>query len=285
MDGPSIEAARSGYRRDLLLTAAPPWAVAVEERLLPGGHAVRVYRPDDASPCAVMFAHGGGWVVGDLLSYDSLCRRICQEVCAVVVSVDYRLAPEHPFPAGLDDLREAWVWVLDHAAEWGGDSDRVVACGESAGANLVASLCVALRDAGRPLPERQVLIYPAVDLTLRHPSIEEFADAPFLTLADLRWYIGHYGAPTRDPRASPLLVEEPAGLPPAVIATAGFDPLRDEGDAYVAHLRAAGVPVRHIDAQDLAHGFVNMADLVPEAGRRLSEILAALVEPISAAEG
>jgi acetyl esterase len=255
-------AARASMRRAIEIAASRPLRCAVRDARV-AGVPVRVY--GDAGPPFV-YLHGGGWVQGDLDTHDALCRRIAVEAGRVVTSVGYRLAPEHPFPAGLEDV----VAVLRAlpGAEVGGDS---------AGGNLAAAACLVLRDAGDPLPARQVLIYPALDQRRVAPSHRLFARGFLLTAADMDWFQGHYrfGDPL-DPRASPLLAPDLRGLPPAVVATAGFDPLRDEGEAYAAALRVAGVPVVHLDEAALVHGYANMDGAVRAADAAVARLVAAI---------
>lgn len=229
---------------------------------------VRIYRPfglDRAVPGIVYF-HGGGWVLGDLHAYDNTCRLVAAEARAVVVSVDYRLAPEDPFPAAVDDAVGAYNWTIDHAGELGIDPERVGVMGDSAGGTLAAvtaRLCTLDGHGGdRPPPALQSLVYPATDLRIDARSIDLFADRFFLTRDDMEWYRSCYlpdEADWTDVRASPLLADDFAGLPPALVVTAGFDPLRDEGNAYADALRDAGVEVLHRCYEDMIHGFFGIA--------------------------
>jgi acetyl esterase len=233
----------------------------------------RHYRPADADasarPPLLVFFHGGGFVVGDLETHDEPCRLLCRHAEVHVLSVDYRLAPEHPFPAAVDDALAAFRWAVAHAAQLGADGHRVAVGGDSAGGNLSAVCAqLAARDGGAA-PALQLLIYPATDLTdARAPSGRLFADGFYLTENDRQWFTrqyfsGSHGHAT-DPRASPVLAGPLSGLAPAVIVTAGFDPLRDEGEAYGLALREAGVPVVLVRVPELIHGFMNMT-MIPAA--------------------
>jgi acetyl esterase len=251
-----------------------------------GSLAVRTYRPvgrrSVRRPTIVTF-HGGGFVVGDLDTHDTLCRWLCREIDAVVVSVAYRLAPEHPFPAAVEDAVAATRWVADRIARLGGDPHQLVVLGDSAGGNLAAVVAQSWREEvarGRPPLAGQVLLYPAVDLEdesgTRYPSRVDFGEDLLLTGDDLRWFAGHYlGASEdrRDPRLSPINGEL-EDLPPTVLITAEFDPLRDEGEAYARALQVAGVEVEHRRFDGLVHGFVAFTALSPACAVALEETCA-----------
>ena len=230
---------------------------------------VRVYTPPtgEAPWPVIVFFHGGGWVIGSIETHDGVCRDLAARVEAVVVSVDYRLAPEDPFPAPLDDACAAVEWVAAKAADLGGDPARLAVVGDSAGGNLAAAVCLLARDRGGPSIAFQVLVYPVTDLTMSHPSMVENGEGYMLTAADMRYFAGHYLADTdaTDWRCSPLHAEDHAGLPPALVQTAEFDPLRDEGEAYAERLREAGVPVEVRRFDGLIHGYLNLRHLVPAA--------------------
>jgi acetyl esterase len=219
-----------------------------------------------AKPPLLVFFHGGGFVIGDLDTHDEPCRMLCRHAEVQVLSVDYRLAPEHPFPAGVRDALAAYRWAVAHASELGADASRVAVGGDSAGGNLSAVIAQLAAHDGGPAPVLQLLIYPVVDLTdARSPSGRLFADGFYLTENDRQWASRHYFAggddePT-DRRASPALVEDLSGLAPAVVVTAGFDPLRDEGEAYAEALRAAGGRVVSDRMPELIHGFINMTTI------------------------
>lgn len=265
--------------------------VAVYDRTVPGAvgpRNARVYVPASApssdAPGLVYF-HGGGWVVGSIESHDRFCRALAHRAALVVVSVDYRLAPEHPFPAAPEDAIAATRWVLENAALLGIDASRVAVGGDSAGGNLAAVVSLALRDDARR-PAFQLLIYPATDLTRALPSHALFADSYFLSKAAGDWYLGHYlpaPADATKPQASPLFADDVSRLPPALVVTAGFDPLRDEGKAYAEKMRAAGVPVEHVCLDGQMHGFLVMGGALRDASRTVDLVAARLRSALSKA--
>ncbi|HET6699128.1 MAG TPA: alpha/beta hydrolase [Nocardioidaceae bacterium] len=270
----SPEQARDAFRALAVGLRQPQHVVPVRrtcETTVPGGDGerpARIYRPevDGPVPTVVLF-HGGGWVIGDLDTHDNMARSICRDAAAVVVSVDYRLAPEAPFPAGLEDALAATRWAAEHLDELGGDA-RLAVAGDSAGGNLAAVVAQQLRDADGPELAAQFLVYPATDAPGEYASRIENGEGYFLELATMEWFIGHYAAvpATRaDPRISPLRAESLRGLPPAVVVTAEYDPLRDEGEAYAAALRAAGVPTEVRRFEGMIHGFFDMGPLSPGA--------------------
>lgn len=247
-----------------------------------GDMKARVYRPDASGPLpTVVFFHGGGFVIGDVDTHDNQARLICRDASAVVLSVDYRLAPEAPWPAAVEDCVDATRWAAEHVDTLGGDADRLAVAGDSAGGNLAAVVCQQLKDTG-PRIAAQLLLYPAVDFSAEegtYPSRESYAEGYFLTADDMRWFGEQYApeaAHHGDPRLSPLRAPDLSGLPPAVIATAEFDPLSDEGKAYAAALEKAGVPVvlHHFDG--LIHGFFDLGPLSPAAAAAVSTSTAAL---------
>jgi acetyl esterase len=255
------------------LTPAP--GVAAYDRPIPtasGPRRARVYVPESAAASiapGLVFFHGGGWVLGSIESYDRLCRVLAERAAVKVVSVDYRLAPEHPFPAAPEDAIVTTRWVLDHASRLGLDASRIAVGGDSAGGNLAALASLALRDDERR-PAFQLLIYPATDLTRASPSHAMFQEGYFLGNAAMDWYLGHYlrdPADARNPLASPLRVDDLSRLPPALVITAGFDPLRDEGKAYAEKMRAAGVDVELASFPGQMHGFLFLAAAVRDAVR------------------
>ncbi len=240
----------------------------------PGGPLpLRVYTPLSDGGRVITYLHGGGWVVGDLDTHDPVCRRVANAVGATVVSVDYRLAPEHPYPAPLDDAMAALAWTSDTFAGY----PHVVA-GDSAGASLAAGAAVRARDEGGPALAAQLLLYPVTDPTMSRPSIRENGEGYFLTGSDLRWFLDQYAPAERrsEPTLDLLGAAVPDGLPPTVIATAEFDPLRDEGDAYANRLRSAGVHVEHIPGPGLIHGYFAFLGVVAAADQRSHEALRAL---------
>jgi acetyl esterase len=241
---------------------------------------VRVYRPpsEAAALPGVMFFHGGGWSVGGLDSYDGTARLHAVQADAIVVSVDYRLAPEHPYPAAVDDVWAATQWALGHAAELGIDPSRIAVAGDSAGGNLAAVVAQRCRDTGVAL-RQQLLWYPSTTFDTSLPSFTENAEAPILGLAACkgftRWYVGD--ADLKDPPASLVPARgELAGVAPAYIAVAGHDPLRDDGVRYAELLSAAGVPVELHRAGSLVHGYLGYAGVVPAATDAVERALAAL---------
>jgi len=221
----------------------------------------RLYVPRNAGRGLLVFFHGGGWVVGDLDSHDAYCRDVAEEAGIRVLAVDYRLAPEAEAPVAAEDAIAAFSWAVEHAEDLGADPALVAVGGDSAGGNLsavVAQQCV-LR--GLPAPALQLLLYPGVDLVGRRPSRDLFGEGFFLTEHDINWYRDHYTpdpAVRPDPMVSPIFAEDLSGLAPAHIVTAGFDPLRDEGNEYAALLAAAGVPVTHVCEPGMVHGFANI---------------------------
>ena len=245
---------------------------------------VRVYRRFGAGvgpgprPGAITYFHGGGWVVGNLDSHDASCRLLAAVTGCVVVSVDYRLAPEHPYPAAIEDALAAYAWVHDHHRDLGTAAGVVGVMGDSAGGNLAAVVALCGRDGAVPAPVAQGLVYPALDARLDSPSIHEFADGFFLTRAGMEAYRRHY---VPDPavwetwRASPVLVEDKRGVAPALVVTAGFDPLRDEGATYARDLGAAGVDVEYRCYDDMVHGFFGMG-VVPDCLALATEVCDAM---------
>ena len=229
---------------------------------------VRVYRPSSATGLpAYVFLHGGGWWSGSLDLVDPTCRQIARDVGCVVVSVDYRLAPEHTFPTPLEDCYAAVCWTVDHARELGIDRDRLAIGGESAGGNLAAAVALLLRDRGGPAIVLQVLEIPATDLRMVQPSLEENADGPMLSAEEIRRCVSLYlsdPADAQDPYASPLLADSLVGLPPALVMTAEYDPIRDDGEAYAQRLTDAGVATRLVRWDGQFHGSAAMAKLIPD---------------------
>lgn len=290
----SGEAAREAYRRSRAPYLWPLDEVAEAHDLETGGGAppMRLFRPLARAPSGLpqtyLFLHGGGWTVGDLSTYEPLCRRLARVLRANIVWLDYRLAPEHPFPAALDDALAACRWLFANGAKDGLDPHDVGVIGDSAGANLAA--VAATLNVNGELGAKfaaQILIYPCLDLTRRHRSHADLAEGFVLTKAVYDWYVGNYlaGHDARDPRVSPLLAPDRSGLAPAVVLHAGFDPLRDEAIAYVAKLRRAGVPVKEIAFADMMHGFVNMGAALPQAGDALECVGAALQTLVAQAPG
>ncbi|RBI63397.1 alpha/beta hydrolase [halophilic archaeon] len=241
---------------------------AVEDRTIPGPAGeipVRIYAPEGDGPHpVVVFFHGGGFVLGDLDGHDAPCRILTNAVDAVVVSVDYRLAPEHPFPAPVEDAYAATEWVAEHATEVDGDSDRLAVAGDSAGGTLATVVALAARDRDGPDLAYQALLYPAVDFRDDgYPSRAENAEGYFLTADEMAYFGDHYvpsWVHTANPYLGPIEAESHADLPPVTVVTCGFDPLRDEGRAYAHALDADGTPVTRRHYDDLIHGVVTMVE-------------------------
>jgi acetyl esterase len=267
----------AGFKQDIPVAAVTNFAVPGPAGDVP----VRHYRPADgeAAPLLV-FYHGGGQVIGTLDTHDDLCRHICRDGAVHVLSVDYRLAPEHKAPAGNDDAYAAYRWALEHADELGADPDRVAVGGDSAGANQAALVSLRARDDGIRLPALQLLFYPVVNYRDETRSQTLFAEGFFLTERDQQWfdeqYLGGAELDAADPRVSPLLADDLSGLPPALLLTAGFDPLRDEGRQYADALRAAGVTVDYREFGSLVHGFANFFPLGGASTTATAEAISAM---------
>ena len=241
---------------------------------------VRVYSPPGPGPHpALVFYHGGGWVIGDLYTHDGICRALTNAAGCVVASVDYRLAPESRYPVAAEDSYAALSWVVTNAARLGIDPRRVAVGGDSAGGNLATVVALMARDRGGPVLAQQTLIYPVTNHDLDTPSYHENATGYLLTREAMRWFWRHYLAREsqgKEPYASPLMAPSLAGLPPALVITAGCDPLRDEGEAYAARLRDAGVPVTLTRYEGMFHGFFRMTRLLDTARAALDEVAGSL---------
>jgi acetyl esterase len=255
------------------LNKRPTPVAAVLDRTIPGPGGelpVRIYRPAGQGPFpTVVYFHGGGFVICNVDTHDGLCRALCDASGHQVVSVDYRLAPEHKFPAAINDVHAATRWVFDHGPEIDSDPARIFVAGDSAGGCLATAVCTRFRDEGGPTPIGQVLIYPITTLHLdTTPSYAEFADGYGLTRGMMLWFLTHYLADpsqANDPLASPLLAHDLSGLPPALIFTAEYDPLRDEAEQYAARLSAAGVPTALVRYDGMFHGFFRYVGLLDQA--------------------
>ncbi|KMO69773.1 Carboxylesterase NlhH [Mycolicibacterium chubuense] len=244
-----------------------------------GDLAYRLYRPETPGPHpVVLYFHGGGWVLGDSTSDDALCRDLCGRTGAIVVSADYRHAPENRFPAAVDDAVAALAWVAENATALGGDPNRLVVSGWSAGAGLAAVVCLAARTAGVPAIAGQALLAPVTDTDTARTSYAENGSGYDLDASLMQWFFDQYCDPPdrRDPRIAPLRADDLRALPPAVVVTNEFDVLRDDGEAYASALRAAGVPVEHIRARGHTHCSLTMVGLVV-SGAPVREQFAAAV--------
>jgi acetyl esterase len=281
------EAARAGTAQALAATCGPRESgVSVEPLTIdgPGGPiALRAYRPPQPDPAAplMVFAHFGGGVIGDLETCDAFCSILAKVARCAVVSVAYRLAPEHRFPAGLQDVLAAYRWARDNTARFGAPAGKVAIGGDSMGGNFAAVLAQEMKRCGEPQPALQLLVYPAVDAASETQSMTTYADAYPLSRAAMDWFMGHYlgaEADPADPRASPIRTEDLSGLAPALVVTAGFDPLVDQGEAYAKRLRDAGVPVVYRCYDGLAHGFTAFTGVVPAADVACREIAGLLRE-------
>jgi len=285
-------AAREVYRKGReLLQPEPPPVAAVRDLAAAAPHGViplRLYRPAGSTPDrrlpALVFFHGGGWVIGDLDTHDGVCRRLANGAGCAVVAVDYRLAPEHKFPAAVEDCIAATAWIAAQADALGLDATRLAVGGDSAGGNLAAVVCLDARARGTPALRFQLLIYPAVDMAMEHESHRRITSGVPLTHATAAWFRDLYlrGAADRaDWRASPLRAGHFAGLPPAYVLTVGFDPLCAEGDDYAARLAAAGVPVTHRHLPRQIHGFVTMGKIITAADGALADAADALAAALA----
>jgi len=275
--------ARNLYRLGSEVARPEPPAMADVRALEATGPAgaipLRVYRPTTLretggrAPCLVFF-HGGGWVIGDLDTHDVVCRTLAHQGGVLVIAVDYRLAPEHKFPAAVEDAIAATQWVAANATTLGIDPQQIMVGGDSAGGNLAAVVALNARTAG-PKIAAQVLIYPATDFRMTHPSHREPETSCLLTHSVIGWFRDHYLSSPNDGedwRASPARAADLANLPPAYVLTAGADPLRDEGNEFAKRLSDAGVAVKHVTFPGQFHGFITMGKLLPKAGVALTEI-------------
>ena len=256
----------------------PREVAKIEDRKIPGPAGqipVRVYTPRGNGPFGVlMFFHGGGWVIGNIETHDVLCRDLTDGAGCVTVSVDYRLAPEHKFPAAPDDCYAATKWVAENARALNVDANRIAVGGDSAGGNLAAVVSQMARDKGGPKIACQLLIYPATDCANETPSQREFTkDGYILSRGDMEWFYGHYltAKDKTNPYACPGVAKNLAGLPPAFVLTAEIDPLRDEGEAYAEALRKAGAKVKAKRYNGVCHGFVSMASMIDLGKQAVAE--------------
>ncbi|MGO9606295.1 MAG: alpha/beta hydrolase [Candidatus Binataceae bacterium] len=262
----------------------PPPLYRVEDRHIPGPHGeipIRIYTSEGRVPKGVLvYFHGGGWVLGSVTTHDVLCRSIAIAAGCIVVSVDYRLAPEHKFPAAPEDCYAATKWVAANAASFGGDPNRIAVGGDSAGGNLATVVALMARDRGGPSLSFQLLFYPAISAANDTPSQKEFSEDGFvLSRADMEWFWNHYlngPADRKNPLACPNAAGNLAGLPPALVQTASHDPLRDEGERYAEQMRKAGVKVTLTRYDGVTHGFVSFADVLDKGKAAIKEAADAL---------
>jgi acetyl esterase/lipase len=285
-DAPSLssfppDVARAGSAASLAAVAGKPEAgVRIEDLTIegPGGPLpLRAYRPPVQDPDAplMVFAHFGGGVIGDLDTCEVFCTILARGAHCAVLSVDYRLAPEHKFPAGLEDVLAAYRWARDNTARFGGPAGKVAVGGDSMGGNFAAIVAQEMKRSGEPQPALQLLIYPAVDVASHTQSMTTFGQAYPLSRETMEWFMAHYLSPTddpADPRASPIHAADLSGLAPAVVVTAGFDPLVDQGEAYAKRLKDAGVPVAYRCYDALAHAFTAFTGAAPAADIACREI-------------
>ena len=281
----SMAEARAGYDAFMLEMGGRPAPIGeIVDRTIegPAGRLrVRTYRPAGTVARllpAILYFHGGGWVMGSLEGYDLVCRYFCARTGCAVVAVDYRLAPEHKFPAAIDDAVAAYRWLAAEAVGLGIDPARIVIAGDSAGGNVAAVAARLLRDEARP-PCLQWLIFPATDLAFDSPSYKSCGEGFMVTRTAMEWFRGHYlNDPSEidDPRASPLRASDLSGVAPALIFTNGIDPLRDEGHAYADRLAAAGVRTIHREFDSLIHGFIGLRGAIQAAARAMDDMVAGL---------
>lgn len=284
LNQPPLETTPIAESRALLLSGTGffpncPDLASIDDVTIPGPGGpllLRIYRPKQAvNRGACLYFHGGGWVLNSVLTHDDFVRRLTDVSGCVCVSVEYRLAPEHRYPAAVDDAYAALQWMAANGAQWDVDGTRLAVAGDSAGGNLAAAVCLMTRDRNGPAIRQQVLAYPITDCDFTRPSYFENADGYFLTTSQMKWFWDHYCPDfelRREPYASPIHASTLSGLPPAFIFTAEFDPLRDEGEAYAAALRAAGVPVQFRRFDGMIHAFLRRVTTFDAAREALGEI-------------
>lgn len=280
----SVEEARAGLMGMAALGGEPQVVGSVEDRQIPGLESqipVRIYTPEGAGPFPLLvYFHGGGWVLGNIDSHDAVCRALTNSAGCITISVDYRLAPEYKFPAAPEDCYAATLWAAENASSFNGDATRVAIGGDSAGGNLAAVVALMARDRGGPKLAYQLLIYPVTDhFTLNTPSYQANSEGYFLTKDDMVWFWDLYLSSeddTKHPHASPLQAQDLSNLPPAMVITAEFDPLRDEGEMYAARLREAGNEVTAKRYDGMIHGFVSFAGMVDRGKQAIEDAAAGL---------
>jgi acetyl esterase len=285
--------AREVMRKMAALSAKPEPVAKVENLTIPEPDEqipVRIYTPQGNGPFPVLvFFHGGGWVICDLDTHDNLCRSLTNRACCVVVSVDYRLAPEHKFPAAVEDAYAATQWVANNANRINGDPARVAVGGDSAGGNLAAVVAILARDRNGPRLVYQLMIYPVTNVSAADTdSHRDYADGYFLDRGDGEWFCYNYlncEADRFNPLVSPLLAPDLSNLPPALVITAEFDVLRDDGESYAKRLKEAGVPVKYTRYKGMIHGFMSMEGLLDQARNGIEEASAALRQAFLTSRG
>jgi acetyl esterase len=274
--------ARERMRATLIGATEPLALMGVEDMSVAtpnGALRLRLYRPRAGTLPVALFFHGGGWTLNDLDTHDDLCRRLAKRSGWLFASLDYRRAPEHKHPAALEDACWAYRWLLDNAGPIDCDSTCCAVVGESSGGTIAASLTLLLRDSGAPLPTYQVLAYPLMDILDRWPSRAERGSGYTLDSEQVKWFLGHClpeNCDPADPYLFPLASQDLSGLPPALVMTAEFDPLRDEGIAYAEKLARAGVSVEHLHADDQMHGFLMLSRAVARSGQLVDHLADAL---------
>lgn len=287
-----VEARRFYDEMAALAGGEPPKVFAVRDMEIAGPLGpipLRIYTPRDpegSSMPVLIYYHGGGYVIGSRDSHDVPCRNLALEADCIVVSVDYRMAPEYPFPEPVEDCWAAATWIVHNAASFGGRADLVAVGGDSAGGNLATVMCLMAKERGGPVFVHQLLVYPGTDMTRNFPSHVELAEGYRLTKPLLDYFMGHYfsgeNQDQTDVLCSPLFADDLSGLPPALIISAGYDPLRDENIAYYEKLRDAGVAVRHSHYPGMIHGFISMAGYLDAAKQCFRECGADLKQAFSA---
>jgi len=281
------EEARSFYASMQLPAPDVPLA-SVEDRSIPGPGGeipIRIYKPEGPGPLpALLYFHGGGWVIGSIETHDASCRELAAKAGCAVVSVEYRLAPEHRYPAAAEDCYAATCWLAEQGSAVGIDPERLAAGGDSAGGNLTAVVAQMARDRGGPQLRLQLLLYPVTDTDFERPSYVENGEGYLLEAVAMKWFFDHYApepGQRREAYCSPLRATDLAGLPPALVITAEFDPLRDEGEAYADGLKAAGVPTTQTRYDGMTHGFFGMGAIVEGAREAVDQAAAALREALA----
>lgn len=270
-----LELLAAGYKQLIPVASVTDLTVTGADGPIKARH----YGTETPDAPLLVFFHGGGHAMGSIETHDDLCREICRSARVHVLSVDYRLAPEHKAPAGCDDAYAAYLWAREHAADLGADPSRVAVGGDSAGGNLSALVTLRARDDNAPLPALQLLIYPGTNADAQTRSLTLFSSGFFLTRRDIEWFKATHlegtGIETTDPRVSPLYADDLSGLPPALVITAGFDPLRDEGRQYADALRAAGTSVDYREYGTVVHGFANFFTLGGDSATATADFISA----------